>query len=127
MEGGAAMKGGWMDLTHLGSSLAMSVHGCWLLFVSSRLRSQAQVVSWALIICAWGSLLSVLSFVVAVAVLGAGLSFVGTTLLFVGGGGHPQVVYVVHTGGLMNTTHHCLDDVAHLPHHLCYPHSCTHL
>ena len=25
----------------------------------------------------------------------------------------------------MTTRHHCLDDVAHLPRHLRYPHSCT--
>ena len=57
------------------------------------------VVSWALVIRALGSLSSALSFVVAVAVLGAGLSFVGTVSSFVGGGAHSQVVYVVHGWG----------------------------
>ena len=57
------------------------------------------VVSWALIIRVWGSSSSALSFVVAVGVLAAGLSFMGTRSLFVGGGAHPQVVYVVHGWG----------------------------
>ena len=43
-------------------------------------------MSWALVIHAWGSSSSALSFVVAVAVLGAGLSFVGAASSFVGGG-----------------------------------------
>ena len=50
------------------------------------------VVSWVLIIRAWGLSSSALSFMVVVAVLGAGLSFMGAVSLFVGGGAHPQVV-----------------------------------
>ena len=68
-------------------------------FVGGRSRWRAVVfvrgwgvVSWALVIRAWGSLSSALSFVVAVGVLGAGLSFVG-------GRAHPQAVYVVRGWG----------------------------
>ena len=46
-----------------------------------------------------GSLSSMLSFVVTVAVLGAGLSFVGATSLFVGGGANLQEVYIIHRWG----------------------------
>ena len=111
MEGGGAMEGreqwegerwrvgGWMDLTHLGSLSPMSVHECWLLFMGSHLCSWVGVMSWSLVICGWGSSSSVLSFVVAVAVLGAGLSFVGAALLFMGGGlTHGQCMWFV---GLM--------------------------
>ena len=78
-----------MRLTHLGSSSPVSVH---LVFVCAQLSLFAGVVSWALVIRAWGSLLSALSlssvllFVVTVAVLGAGLSFVGAASLCMGGG-----------------------------------------
>ena len=58
-----------MRLTHLGSSSPVSVH---FVFIRAQSSSFAGVVSWALIIHAWGSLSSMLSFVVAVAVLGAG-------------------------------------------------------
>ena len=58
-----------MRLTHLGSSSPVSVH---FVFVRARSSSFAGVVSWALVIRAWGSSSCVLSFVVAVAVLGAG-------------------------------------------------------
>ena len=71
-------------------------------FMGGRSRWQAvvfmcgqRVVSWALVIRMWGSSLSVLSFVVVVGVLGAGLLFMGARSSFVGGGAHPQVVYVV--------------------------------
>ena len=84
-----------MDLTYLGSSSPVSVHGCWPLFVGGRLHSWAGVMSWALFICAWGSSLSVLSFVVMVAVLVAGLLFVGTALSFMGDGAHSRAVYIV--------------------------------
>ena len=64
------------------------------------LRSWAEgVVSWALIIRASGSLSSALSFVVAVAVLGAGLSFVDASSSFVSGGARSRVVYVLHGWG----------------------------
>ena len=60
------------------------------------------VVSWALVIRAWGSLSSTLSCVVAVGVLEAGLLFMGAASSFVGGGARPWVVYVVRGwGGLM--------------------------
>ena len=52
-------------------------------------------MSWGLVIHAWGSSSSVLSLVVAVAVLGAGLLFMGTALSFVGGGARLWVVYVI--------------------------------
>ena len=52
-------------------------------------------MSWALVIHVWGSSLSALLFVVVVAVLGAGLSFVGATLSFMGGGARSQAVYLV--------------------------------
>ena len=45
------------------------------------------VMSWVLIICMLGSSSSMLLFVVMVAVLGAGLSFVGTASSCMGGGG----------------------------------------
>ena len=57
------------------------------------------VVSWALVIRAWGLLSSALLFVVAVGVLGAGLSFMGTGSSFVGGRAHLWAVYVVHGWG----------------------------
>ena len=57
------------------------------------------VVSWALIICAWGSSSSVLSFVVVVGVLVAGLSFMGARLSFMGGRARPRAVYVVRGWG----------------------------
>ena len=58
-----------MRLTHLGSSSPISVH---CIFVHAWSSSFTGVVSWALVIHVWGSSSSVLSFVVAVAVLGAG-------------------------------------------------------
>ena len=81
--------------------------GKWLFaFVGGHSRQQVvvfmcgwRVMSWALIIRMWGTLLSLLSFVVVVAVLGAGLSFMGTASSFVGGGARPQVVYIVHGWG----------------------------
>ena len=57
------------------------------------------VVSWALVIRTWGSLSSALSFVVAVGVLGAGLSFMGAGSSFVGGRAHLRAVYVVRGWG----------------------------
>ena len=68
----------------------------WWAVVSVRGRG---VVSWALVIRAWGSSSSALSFVVAVGVLGAGLSFVGAASLFVGDGARPRAVYVVRGWG----------------------------
>ena len=53
------------------------------------------VVSWVLVICMWGLSSSMLLFVVAVGVLGAGLSFMGTVSSFVGGGARLRVVYVI--------------------------------
>ena len=71
-------------------------------FVGGRSRWRAVVfvlgrgvMSWALIIRAWGSSSSTLSSVVVVAVLGVGLSFMGAASSFVGGGARPRVVYVV--------------------------------
>ena len=52
-------------------------------------------MSWALVIHVSGSSLSVLLFVVMVAVLGAGLSFVDASSLFVGGGARLRAVYVL--------------------------------
>ena len=49
-------------------------------------------MSWATFIHGWGSSSSVLLSVVVVAVIGAGLSFVG-------GEAHLQVVYVIHGWG----------------------------
>ena len=107
MEGGGQqwererwMEGGWMDLTHLGSLSPVSIHGCWLSFVGGHLHSWVGVVSWALVICAWGSLSSVLSFMVAVAVLGAGLSFVGAVSSFMGGAACSRVVCIIHGWGV---------------------------
>ena len=57
------------------------------------------VVSWALVIRAWGSLSSALSFVVAVGVLRTGLSFMGAGSSFVGGRACPRAVYVVRGWG----------------------------
>ena len=75
-------------------------------FVGGRSRWQAVVfvcgrgiVSWALVIRAWGSSSSALSFVVAVGVLGAGLSFMGARSSFMGGRARPQAVYVVRGWG----------------------------
>ena len=75
-------------------SLPMSVHGCWPSFMGGCLHSLAGVMSWVLVICGWGSLLLVLLllFVVMVAVLGAGLSFVG-------GGACLWAVYIIHGWG----------------------------
>ena len=53
------------------------------------------VMSWELVIHTGVSSLSTLSFVVAVAVLGAGLLFMGATSLFVGGGACLKVVYIM--------------------------------
>ena len=71
-------------------------------FVGGRSRWRAVVfvrgrgvVSWALVIRAWGSSSSTLSFVVAVGVLGAGLSFMGTGSSFVAGGLMCGVVVVL--------------------------------
>ena len=58
-----------MRLTHLASLSPISVH---FGFIHAWSSSFTGVVSWALVICAWGSSSSVLSFVVAIAVLGAG-------------------------------------------------------
>ena len=49
--------------------------------------------------CASGSLSSMLLFVIAVAVLGVGLSFVGALSVFVAGGAHSWAVYVLHGWG----------------------------
>ena len=73
-----------MRLTHLGSSSPISIH---LVFIRARSSLFVGVMSWALVIRAWGSSSSALSFVVAVAVLGAGLSFVGATSSCMGSGG----------------------------------------
>ena len=62
--------------------------------VNGRLRSWVVVL-----IRAWGSSSSALSFVVAVAVLGAGVSFVGAASSFVGDGARPRAVYVVRGWG----------------------------
>ena len=52
--------------------------------------------------CASGSSSSMLLFVIAVAVLGVGLSFVGTSSVFVAGGAYSWAVYVLHGwGGVM--------------------------
>ena len=71
-------------------------------FVGGRSRWRAVVfvrgrgvMSWALVIRAWGSSSSALSFVVAVGVLGAGLSFMGAGSSFVGGRARPRAVYVI--------------------------------
>ena len=96
-----------MKLTHLGSSSPISihfvfvhaqsssfagvvsvlVHGQLSWFAHNRLRSWAGFMSWAFIICAWGSSSSV-------------LSFVGTALSWVGGGACSWAVYIVHGWGL---------------------------
>ena len=63
------------------------VSGClrsWVSFMMAGgafVRGQG-VVSWALVIRAWGSLSFALSFVVMVVVLGVGLLFMGATSLF---------------------------------------------
>ena len=59
-----------MRLTHLGLSSPVSIH---FIFIHAWSSSFARVVPWMLIICVWGSSSSVLSFVIAVAILGAGL------------------------------------------------------
>ena len=94
-----------MRLTHLGSSSPVSVH---FVFVRAQSSSFAGVVSWALVIhacvgvviihvvvcgrgcCPWGG--------VAVAVLGAVLSFVGSASSFVGGV-RSRAVYVIRGWG----------------------------
>ena len=53
------------------------------------------IVFWALVIRVWGSSSSVLSFVVMVGVLGAGLLFMGAVSSFMGGGARPQAVYII--------------------------------
>ena len=95
-----------MDLTHLGSLLPVYVHGCWLLFVGSHLCLQAVVFVHGQGSCPgcssfvhgscrrpccllWSWLLS----------LEPGLSFVGNTSSFIGGGAHLQEVYVAHGWG----------------------------
>ena len=92
---GERWREGTVRLTHLGSSSPVSIH---FAFVRARSSLFAGVVSWALIIRAWGSSSCVLSFVVAVAVLGAVLLFVGSASLFVGGV-HSWAVYVVRGWG----------------------------
>ena len=68
-------------------------------FVGGHLHSWVGVMSWAHIICAWESLLSALSFVVTVAVLVTGLSFVGTASSCMGGGACSWVVYIIRGWG----------------------------
>ena len=57
------------------------------------------IVSWVLVIRAWGSSSSALSFVVAVGVLGAGLLFMGAGSSFMGGRARPGAVYIVRGWG----------------------------
>ena len=85
MEGGGALGGGKMEgrrvdgsyspqliVTHVCSGVLAVVCGQSPSFTGICLHLWVQVVSWVLVIHAWGLLSSMLSFVVAVAVLGLG-------------------------------------------------------
>ena len=67
--------------------VSVLIHGQLSWFVYGHLRSWVGFTSWALVICAWGSLSSA-------------LLFVGTALSCVGGGARSWAVYIVCGWGL---------------------------